>query len=197
MKPTLLSCLLLVLALPALHGCLLVVAGGVVAGADVVHDRRGAGTIVEDRRIQLDILDAINRDKELIKGDYRVKVAVYNDVVLLCGQAPSAELRQRAQHVAEGEAGVKRVVNEIEITDDPIGFWRRRQDNAMSARVKAALLDITSMPGFDPTRVSITTSNHIVYLMGLVNHEEADASVEVVRGLAGVDKVVKVFEYTD
>jgi osmotically-inducible protein OsmY len=83
------------------------------------------------------------------------------------------------------------------VTDDAIGFWRRREDNAMSARVKTALLDITSMPGLDPTRVSVTTSNHIVYLMGFVTHEEADAVTELVRSLAGVDKVVKVFEYTD
>ncbi|HEX6834622.1 MAG TPA: BON domain-containing protein, partial [Rudaea sp.] len=66
-----------------------------------------------------------------------------------------------------------------------------------TARVKTALLNITSLSGFDPTRVNVTTSHDIVYLMGLVTHEEADAVVDIARNVDGVDKVVKVFEYTD
>jgi osmotically-inducible protein OsmY len=33
--------------------------------------------------------------------------------------------------------------------------------------------------------------------MGLVSHREADAVVDVARNVAGVNKVVQVFEYTD
>ncbi|HEX5123899.1 MAG TPA: BON domain-containing protein, partial [Rhodanobacteraceae bacterium] len=46
-------------------------------------------------------------------------------------------------------------------------------------------------------RVNVTTAHRTVYLMGMVTHEEADAAVEVARGIDGVEKVVKVFEYTD
>src|SRR5439155_11265543 len=121
---------------------------------------------------QLSVLDQINRDKALVAGNNRVKVVVYDGIVLLCGQLRSAELKQRAQTIAESFEGVVRLVNDIEVTDAPQGFWRRRQDNAQSARVKAALLDITSMPGFDPTRVNVTAAHGVVYLMGLVTHEE-------------------------
>jgi len=37
----------------------------------------------------------------------------------------------------------------------------------------------------------------VAYLMGLVSHEEADAAVEVARNISGIDKVVKVFEYSE
>ena len=67
----------------------------------------------------------------------------------------------------------------------------------MTARVKAGLLNITSMPGFDPTRVNVTTSHRVVYLMGMVSHEESDAVADIARETGGVDKVVKLFEYTD
>ena len=80
---------------------------------------------------------------------------------------------------------------------EPQDFWTRRADGALTARVKTALLDITSIEGFDPLRVNVTTAHRIVYLMGMVSHAEADAVVEVARDDDGVEKVVKVFEYTD
>ena len=190
----------LVLALAAatlLPGCFAVVAGGAAVGADTAHDRRPVKVVVSDRNIQLTAFDAINRHKELVHDDNSVKIVVYNGVMLLAGQVRSEALRQLAQSTVADIAGVKRLVNEIEVSDEPQGFWRRRQDNTITARVKTGLLDITSMPGFDPTRVNVTTAHHVVYLMGLVTHEEADAVAGVARDVGGVDKVVKLFEYTD
>ena len=43
----------------------------------------------------------------------------------------------------------------------------------------------------------MTTAHRVVYLMGKVSHEEDDAVTEVARDVDGVEKVVKVFEYTD
>jgi osmotically-inducible protein OsmY len=189
--------LFLLLTLPLLHGCIFVVAGGAVAGASAVHDRRGTGTIVDDRKIQLTIYDNINQDKDLVRGNYRVKVVVFNGTVLLCGQAATAALRQRAEDIAKANSDPTRIVNEIVVAEEPEGFWRRRQDNAMSIRVRTALLDITSMPGFDASRVNVTMCDGTAFLMGSVRHEEADAVVQIVRDVNGVEKVVKVFEFTD
>jgi osmotically-inducible protein OsmY len=189
--------ILLAVALPLLHGCFAVIAGGAAVGADTAHDRRAAGTVISDRNIQLTAFDAINRHKELVRDDNSVKIVVYDHVMLLVGQVRSQELKQRAQTTVANIEGIKRIVNEIEVTDEPQGFWRRRQDNTLTARVKTALLDITSMPGFDPTRVNVTTSHHVVYLMGLVSHEEADAVADIARDIGSVEKVVKVFEYVE
>jgi len=186
---------LLLLMLPLLHGCIVVAAGGAVLG--VVHDRRGGDVIINDRRAQLGITNAINLDKGIVHNNYRVKVVVYNGTVLLVGQVESAATKQRAQTIAADIEGAQRISNELEITAEPYGFWRRREDNAQAARIKTALLDITSMPGFDATRVNVTSANHVVYLMGIVSHEEADAATEIVRNVGGVDKVVKLFEYRE
>jgi osmotically-inducible protein OsmY len=183
--------------LPLLHGCVAVVAGGAIAGAHAVHDRRAIGTVLSDRNIQLSAIDAINKHKELTRDRNNVTVVVYNGVMLLCGQVRSEPLKQLAQSAAEGFNGVVRLVNEIQVSDDPQGFWSRRTDGTITARVKAGLLDITSMSGFDPTRINVTTAHRVVYLMGLVRHEEADAATAVARNTRGVDKVVKLFDYTD
>ncbi len=182
---------------PLLHGCIAVVAGGAIAGAHAAHDRRALGTVLSDRNIQLSAIDAINKHRELTRDDNNVKVVVYNGVMLLCGQVRSEELRQLAQSSAAGFEGVVRQVNQIEVTDEPEGFWRRRADETTTARVKTGLLDITSLPGFDPTRINVTTSHQVVYLMGLVKHDEAAAATDVARNTRGVEKVVKLFEYLD
>jgi osmotically-inducible protein OsmY len=180
-----------------LHGCAAVVVGGALVVADTAHDRRSASVVASDRNLQLTAVDALNRHKELVHDDNDVKVVVYNGMVLLVGEVHSAELKELARKTVADFEGIKRLVNEIEVTDEPHGFWRRREDNTLTARVKTGLLDITSEPGFDPTRVNVTTSHHIVYLMGIVSHAEADAAADVARDTSGVEKVVKVFEYTD
>src|SRR5690606_31938924 len=136
----------------SLSGCVAAIVGGTVAGANAAHDRRGFGTVVDDRRIQLSAFDALNRDKELAL-DNRVVIVVYNGVLLLVGEVRSEELKQRAERLVSGFDGVRRLVNELAVRE-PEGFWSRRRDNYITGRVKTALLDITSLPGFEPTRVN-------------------------------------------
>ena len=187
--------ILLVVAVPQLGGCFLAAVGAVAVGASAAHDRRGVGTYVDDKRIYLGAYDSLNKDKELaLKSN--VKIVVYNGVLLLVGEVRTAELKARAEQRVSGFEGTRRIVNELEI-GTPQGFWSRRGDNAITARVKTALLDLTSLPGFDPTRVNVTTANRMVYLMGKVSHAEDDAVVGIARNVDGVERVVKVFDYTD
>lgn len=187
--------LLLLVALPQLGGCFLAIAGGAAVGAGAAHDRRGVGTYVDDKRIYLGAYDAINKDKEIALKN-SVSIVVYNGVMLLVGETRTPELRQRAERLVSGFAGTRRIVNEIEVRE-PEGFWSRRHDNTTTLRVKTALLDLTSLPGFDPTRVNVTTAHQVVYLMGKVSREEDSAVVDIARDVSGVERVVKVFEYTD
>lgn len=187
--------LLLLVALPQLGGCFLAIAGGAAVGAGAAHDRRGVGTYVDDKRIYLGAYDAINKDSEIALKN-SVSIVVYNGVMLLVGETRTPELKQRAERLVSGFAGTRRIVNEIEVRE-PEGFWSRRHDNTTTLRVKTAMLDLTSLPGFDPTRVNVTTAHQVVYLMGKVSREEDSAVVDIARDVSGVERVVKVFEYTD
>lgn len=185
----------LIVALPQLGGCFLAVAGGAAVGARAAHDRRGVGTWADDKRIYLGAYDSLNKDKELALKNH-VIIVVYNGVMLLVGEVRTPELKQRAERRVSGFDGTRRIVNELELRE-PEGFWSRRADNAMTLRVKTALLDLTSLPGFDPTRVNVTTAHRVVYLMGRVSREEDTAVTGIARDVSGVERVVKVFEYTD
>jgi osmotically-inducible protein OsmY len=188
----LLSLVLCVLLLP---GCAALLVGGAAAGAGAAHDRRSVGTVIDDNNIELTAYDAINKDKEIALRN-NVGIVVYNGVMLLIGEVRTEELRQRAERLASGLQGVRRVVNEISV-EEPTGFGSATRDRWLTGRVKLALLDIVDQPGFDPTRVNVTTQNGKVYLMGLVSRAEAERVVEIARGVPGVERVVKVFEYTD
>jgi osmotically-inducible protein OsmY len=187
--------LLLFASLTQLGGCFLAVAGGAAAGASAAHDRRGVGTYVDDKRIYLGAYDTLNKDKELALKN-NVIIVVYNGVMLLAGEVRTPELKARAERLVSGFDGTRRIVNELEVRE-PDGFWSHRRDNTISLHVKTALLDLTSLEGFDPTRVNITTAHRVVYLMGKVTHEEDEAVVGIAREVAGVERVVKVFEYVE
>ncbi len=187
--------LILLILLPLLGGCVAAVTAGAIATGSSVHDRRGFGTVVDDKRIQLGAYDEINRDKELVLKN-RVMIAVYNGVMLLMGEVRTPDLKQRAEQTVTGFEGVRRIVNEIDVME-PEGFWTRRNDNKITARVKLALADITSVPGFDATKVKVSTAHRTVYLMGLLSTEEVEIATEIARNVPGVERVVKVFEYTE
>lgn len=184
---------LTVLASALLSGCVAAVVGGTAAG--VGHDRRSWTTVLTDRNIQASAYDNFNKDKELALRN-NVSIVVYNGIMLLAGEVRTAELKQRAEQRVSGYDGVRRLVNEIEVRE-PEGFLSQRRDNTITAHVKTAMLDIIDMPGFDPTRINITTVHRTVYLMGLLTHEEAERVVEIARNVSGVEKVVRVFEYQD
>ncbi len=177
---------------PLLGGCLAAVAGGAAVGASAAHDRRTTGNYLDDKRIYLAARNEINKDKELALRS-RVVIVVYNGVMLLAGEVRSEALKQHAEDLVTGFEGTRRIVNELAV-QEPEGFWSRRRDNTITGHVKAALLDITSIQGFDPTRVNVTTAHRVVYLMGMLTTVEADAVVGVARNVPGVERVVKILE---
>ncbi len=174
--------LLILLCAPVLlSGCVAAVVGGaaVATGASVAHDRRDASTVLNDRNLQLSVRNAINSDKALASHN-RIRVVVYNRVILLVGEVANEDARERAGELASGFIGARRLVNQLDIMPAQ-GFWARRGDNALGARIKTGLLDITSLPGFDPSRVFMTVAHSKVYLMGLVTHTEAEAVISNAR----------------
>jgi osmotically-inducible protein OsmY len=184
--------LILACTLALLAGCAAVAVGGAALAG---HDRRSFWTVVDDQNIELSAYDVINRDKEL-SLQHNVEVVVYNGVLLLLGQVSNEGLKARAEGHVRDFAGVKRVVNEIEVgPQKTVGQGMR--DKWITSRVKSALLDIVDMPDFDPTRVNVTTENGAVFLMGLVSQSEADRVVEIARNVPDVMRVVKVFDYAE
>jgi osmotically-inducible protein OsmY len=175
-----------------LQGCVAVAAGGAAGGAAAAVDRRTTGTLVEDQAIELKALRALNGDREL-REQAHLNVTSYNLVVLLTGEAPTEELRRRAEQIVSGVEKVTTVHNEITIAA-PSSMMSRSSDTVITSKVKTKLLADKNIEGVN---VKVVTENGVVYLMGLLSRAEAERATEVARQTGGVQKVVKVFQYTD
>jgi osmotically-inducible protein OsmY len=198
--------LALLIAANLLSGCAPVVIGGAAAGTAVVAtSRRSAGTIVDDEAIEMKARLALLQNKEL-NSQVHVDITCYDGIVLLTGEAPSAQLRSRVEDIVKSvpelqnlitaNPSVSRVHNEILIAA-PSSYMTRASDSLITAKVKVELLTITDIKGFNGSDVTVVTANGTVYLMGLLTHKEADAVTEKARQIGGVQRVVKLFEYTD
>jgi osmotically-inducible protein OsmY len=198
--------LALLIATNLLYGCAPVVIGGAAAGTAVVAtSRRSAGSLVDDEAIEVKARLALIENKEL-NNQVHVEITSYDGIVLLTGEAPTAQLRTEVENLVKKvpelenlsreNPAVSRIHNEIAIAA-PSSFMTRASDSLVTAKVKIDLLGITDIEGFNGTRVKVVTENGTVYLMGLLTHKEADAVTEKARQVGGVQRVVKLFEYID
>jgi len=185
--------LIIALSTVVISGCTGVVVGGTATGVAIVHDRRSAGTVIDDQGLSWKISQAIFKDEELSSPSH-INVTVYNSVILLTGETPSEDLKLRANAIAARTSGNKKIYNELVIAS-PTSLTSRTNDAYITAKIKTAFLDIGGIDGFDVTRVKVVTENDVVYLMGLLTSEEADAVTEKARNVSGVAKVIRLFEY--
>jgi len=189
---TIVQCYLILMTVIVLHGCAAVVVGTGATGAAVAHDRRTTGTVIEDQAIELKATQAFFSDKQ-INDEAHINVTSYNTVVLVTGEAPTEELRDRIISIVRDIPKVTHVYNEVTIAA-PSSFVSRSSDSLITSKVKTRLL---TLKDFDGTRVKVVTEKGVVYLMGLVTREEGDRATEAARKAGGVQKVVKLFQYLD
>lgn len=182
-----------VLALaPVLHGCVAAAVGAAGTAVMVAEDRRSAGTMVEDQNIELKANTELGR--RWGKNDVgNVKVISYNRYVLLIGEVPSQEVKDAVGEMAMGLGNVRNVQNEL-VVGTPIGFKQSSNDTLITSKVKSRFVAENK---FKANVVKVATRNDVVYLMGLVNAQEAEDATEIARTTGGVSKVVRVFELTD
>lgn len=173
-----------------LSACAPVVIGGAAAGGAMAADRRTSGIFIEDQNIELKASQHINQQ---LGDKVHVNITSYNRNVLLTGEAIDAASKSKAETITKEITNVKSVVNELAIAGNS-DISARSSDTYITSKVKTNMLTENRFP---PNYVKVVTENAVVYLMGLVKHQEADAAVEIARNTGGVAKVVKVFEYID
>jgi osmotically-inducible protein OsmY len=153
---------------------------------------RSINTILNDDQIETVALRMINESDPRF-ADCHVVVVSHKGVVLLAGEVTDEALKQKAGEVVLKLALVKSVHNELEI--GPPTAWSTRSNDAwITTKVKGAMI---THGGIDVGAINVTTENGVVFMMGNVTRSVADAAVDAASGVAGVRKIVKVFDYTD
>lgn len=175
-----------------LPGCAAVLVTGAATGVAMVHDRRSAGTVLDDQTIELKASQALY-DDPVTRDNTSISATSFNYVVLLTGQANNDEASRQAADAVSRIPKVRRVVNEVAVGPSAT-LTEEASASFITSDAKLSLFKV-KVPTFDPSRVKIVTEKNVVYLMGMVTREEADAVVAQVRYVSGVNRVVTVFEY--
>ncbi|MBW7925150.1 MAG: BON domain-containing protein [Burkholderiaceae bacterium] len=185
LRRTLLVAAVLTASLGA-SGCLPVVATGAAVGTLAALDRRTVGAQTEDQAIELKAAAQI-RDR-IGSG---VSVTSFNRKVLLTGQVANERDKRTAEAIVAELPNVRSIHNELQVAGVP-SLSTSAADSAITARVKAAFLEAADLQA---NTIKVVTEAGTVYLMGLVSRREADRAAQVASRVAGVQRVVTVFEY--
>ena len=181
---------IMLLLIALLSSCVAAVVAVGAAGGMVVYDKRNMVAIEKDARIFYLVRKEIMTDPRFKNS--RIVVSSFNQSVLLAGQTPTASLRVLAEKIAQRTPFVKRVYDEITI-DYPLPIVQRSKDSLITGQIKSAML---ARKGLESGSIHVVTENGVVYLMGMVTLEQANIAVNVARQIKGVNKVVKVFQYS-
>jgi osmotically-inducible protein OsmY len=188
MKNTRNKLLALLVLTCGLSACAPVMMGGMVGGAMVASDRRTTGIQLEDEGIEQRSASA---SRENFGDKEHVNFTSYNRQVLMTGEVSSNQVRQQLEQMIGRVENVRAVVNELAL-GPASSTGERASDILLVAKVKAAMVDSEDVFA---NVFKVVAERGTVYLMGRVTQREAQRATDVVRGVSGVKRVVRVFEY--
>jgi osmotically-inducible protein OsmY len=162
--------------------------GGVIGGAMVASDRRTAGIQVEDETIEQRSATAI---RENFGSKEHINITSYNRQVLISGEVSNDTVRRQVESLIGRVENVRAVVNELAI-GPASSTGDRASDALLVAKVKASMVDTEDVFA---NVYKVVGERGTIYLMGRVTQREAKRATDVVRGVSGVKRVVRVFEY--
>jgi len=159
-------------------------------GAQALYNHHSIQKSINDQMTTLHVYQALNDKNDDFKG-VNISVATYNSEVLLTGQVRNAWQRDKLENMVKNMSGVQHIYNLVSISN-PSSSLTRVSDAWITAKVKAKLIASFDL---DATQVKVLTENGTVYLMGILQPDEAQAAVDLARTTDGVQGVVKVFSY--
>lgn len=187
-----LCCVFAMLVPLMLSGCVTVLDAATDEPISRDPGKRTFGGYVDDKQLKTIISVNLKKADQKLK-DANVNVTVYNGVVLLTGQVPTKEAREKAGQVARQVNKVRQVHNELQVLPNT-AMLSRTNDSWLATKINTKLMahrDIKS------SRVIVVVENSTVYLMGLLTRVQTEKITDVARTTKGVAKVVRAIEYIE
>lgn len=182
--------LVIVIVVCSLTSCASIVAVGAAGtAATTTSDRRSLGTQIDDKTITARVRSAINKIP-LIEENSDISVHVYNSQVLLTGQSLTQEFINLATQAAQNVAQVSKVHNQIRL-GAPIPTTSTLNDIWLGTKIRTLMSTDENVPLL---KLDLIVEDSEAFIMGQLTKEEATATVELVRNVKGITKVVRVME---
>ena len=159
---------------------------GLVNVASSPAEDRSLQTLHDDAAITLDINEALI-GKQYSDLFAELSTDVYERVVMLTGTVKFAKNKQRATDLVRGVKGVKRIINELQVTSD-YGPGAAANDLWIETKLKVKLLGTKGIRSINYRWRSV---NGVVYVIGAGrSQKEINTLLNVIRTTDRVNKVV-------
>lgn len=158
---------------------------------------RTSGMVVEDHSLESGIYQQLVRHDARFR-DANVRVHSFNGIVLITGQVPSEELRDKVLSVSTQARHARHVHNQLKVSANSRATDRAR-DTWLATKAKASLahFKLSNENAVDPSRVRIVVERNEAFLMGIVTRREAAQVTDIVKGVNGITRISRVFDYLD
>jgi len=157
-----------------------------------VADRRSTEVQFTDNKIFLSAWSPIQEITEKEKQKSHFNLTVFNKAIIIVGQVPSEDVKNKITKALLKIKNVKTVHNKI-VVSLASTLKQRAKDTITTSNVKARMfLDLKN--DLYPMHVKIMTENDVIYLLGLVNDKEADEAIRIAKSSKGVKLVIPLFE---
>jgi osmotically-inducible protein OsmY len=170
-----------------LSGC----AVGILGGPTSYADRRTTESQITDEKLEW---QTVLKTQD-IEGEFRANFVSYNQVVLITGQSPNQEIIDKIFSIVTNMENVKKVDNYM--TVGPENTVRGiANDIATTSNVVSRVFaeDEKDQTPLSIIHLKVFTEEGAVYLMGILNQQEADKAISIAQSSRGVKKVVPLFE---
>lgn len=132
-----------------------------------------------------------------LKGEYKdedlkhLQLTCFNRILLMTGQLPSELTRAQVEHFLQSIPKVARIYNATTVGPAPKAL-DHLQDGWITTKIKSKMITSNELYA---DKIKIVTENKIVYLLGIVTQDEANAAIKLAKETEGVRKVVNIFFY--
>ena len=129
-----------------------------------------------------------------IEGEFRANFVSYNQVVLITGQAPNQEIIDKIVNTVSNMESVKKAENYM-IVGPENTIRGIANDTAITSNVISRVFaNENENHSLSVIHLKVFTEESVVYLMGILNQQEADSAIAVARSSRGVKKVIPLFD---
>ena len=157
-----------------------------------IADRRSTEVQIIDNKIFLAAWNPVHEIVDNEKQTSHFNLIVFNKAIVIVGEVPTKEVKNKITSVLSKMEDVKTVHNKL-VVGEACKIKQRAKDTITTSNVKTRLF-LELKNEVHPLHVKITTENDVIYLLGIVNNKEADEAIRIAKSSKGVKLVVPLFE---
>lgn len=161
------------------------------SGGQALYNHNSIKETLDDHYITMKAYQQIYSDDDDRFKNSSVAITTFHNEVLLTGQIPYADERDKMVKLIREVKGIKKLYN-LTVVSPPLPPLVQAGDAWITTKVKTKII---AMDGIDPGQIKVVTENGTVFLMGVVTHQQADKAIQLARTTDGVQSVVKIFYY--